>query len=213
MNGQKRDFDKDAAAWDQNPIRVKLAQDVAKAIIEATHIDNSIEAMDFGCGTGLLTTILSPLVKFITGIDNSEGMLNGLKMKIDHLQLNNVDPRIMNIDQAGSFDKHYNLIVTNMTMHHIENIEKLLKMFYNALYANGSLCIADLDEEQGLFHENNMGVFHFGFNREHLKKLLDQTGFKQIEIKTAAKITKPVKPDSQLREFTIFLITGKKIVS
>ena len=29
MDHQKRDFDKEAASWDENPARVKLADDVA----------------------------------------------------------------------------------------------------------------------------------------------------------------------------------------
>jgi len=33
MNGKQRDFDKEAAGWDDNPARVKLAADVASAIV------------------------------------------------------------------------------------------------------------------------------------------------------------------------------------
>ena len=32
MNIEKRDFDKEAASWDEHPARVKLAKDIAVAI-------------------------------------------------------------------------------------------------------------------------------------------------------------------------------------
>ena len=209
MTEPKRDFDKDAAGWDQNPVRVKLAQDVAKAITEEVQLDTTMDAMDFGCGTGLLTTSLSPCLNSITGVDTSEEMLKGLQKKIDYFKLNNIDTKVIEFDRQ-TFDAQYDLIVSNMTIHHIKDTEKLLRMFYDTLKEQGVLCISDLDEEGGQFHKDNTGVFHFGFNREQLQELFKRAGFSQIKVKTAAQVTKPAAPNGVLREFTIFLITGKK---
>lgn len=35
MNIEKKDFDKEAASWDENPARVKLSKDIAQAIADA----------------------------------------------------------------------------------------------------------------------------------------------------------------------------------
>ncbi len=67
MTIEKRDFDKAAPTWDQEPQRVKLASDVARAIAETAHPDRGMDVLDFGCGTGLLTLQLQPLVRSITG--------------------------------------------------------------------------------------------------------------------------------------------------
>ena len=73
----------------------------------------------------------------------------------------------------------------------------------------GRLCIADLDLEQGRFHTDNTGVFHFGFDREALCAALMQVGFHRVSVQTATHI---VKPDShqQPTSFSVFLISGEK---
>lgn len=45
----------EAASWDENPARMKLAEDVAHAIAQHVPIRSSFDALDIGCGTGLLT--------------------------------------------------------------------------------------------------------------------------------------------------------------
>ncbi len=76
MSTELRDFDKEAALWDENPGRVKVAKDVAAAILQNVTITADMRALDFGCGTGLVTLQLQPLVKSITGMDSSRGMLD-----------------------------------------------------------------------------------------------------------------------------------------
>ncbi len=54
MNAEKRDFDKEAASWDEHPARIKLANDITHAISEQIVLMPEMDIMDFGCGTGLL---------------------------------------------------------------------------------------------------------------------------------------------------------------
>ena len=62
MSTVKRDFDKEAALWDENPIRIKLASDIAESIFAETNFDGTQNVLDFGCGTGLLTFYIQPNV-------------------------------------------------------------------------------------------------------------------------------------------------------
>jgi hypothetical protein len=73
----------------------------------------------------------------------------------------------------------------------------------------GMICIADLDSEDGRFHESNEGVFHFGFEREDLIRIISGAGFKDVKSVTASVITKPVQR-RQNKKFSLFLITGSK---
>jgi hypothetical protein len=72
-----------------------------------------------------------------------------------------------------------------------------------------ALCIADLDPEGGLFHGDNTGVYHFGFDRKELRRALADAGFENIADATAAEVMKPAA-DGQLRRFTVFLMSGRK---
>ena len=165
--------------------------------------------LDFGCGTGLLTLQLQPLVHSITGLDSSSGMLAVLKRKIDGLKLANARTVLCDLEQGQKLPGRYDLVVSSMTLHHVPTIPPLLALFFNVLVPGGRLCIADLDVEQGRFHSDNTGVFHFGFDREALCASLVQAGFHRVSAQTAAHI---VKPDSQQlpTRFSVFLISGEK---
>ncbi len=191
MSTEKRDFDKEAAAWDENPARVKLADDVAAAIMRLVPLDAGMEALDFGCGTGLLTLRLAPRVRSITGVDSSQGMLDVLAAKVAREKLANVRTLRLDLDKGDTLPGSCDLIVSNMTLHHIERIDSLLGRFHEALSPSGWLCIADLDSEGGQFHSDNQGVFHFGFDRAALRQAFVDAGFENVQDTTAAEVTKP----------------------
>lgn len=209
MSDTKRNFDKDASSWDENPGRVKLVQDIADTIVREINLTPSMDVLDFGCGTGLLTFRLQPFVHSITGVDSSHGMLDVLNSKIKEQNLANIKTSFLDIEKEGVIKGSYNLITSSMTFHHIRNVGHILNQLYNALLPDGHICIADLDSDDGQFHESNEGVFHFGFDRKNLSNIMKKSGFQNIKCTTAAKITKAVH-GGRNREFTIFLIIGYK---
>ena len=152
MNIQKRDFNKEAASWDEVPHRVKLVQDIAKAISNEITLVSDADVLDFGCGTGLLSLQLRPLVRSVTGVDNSQGMLDVLKKKIDNQNLTNIRIQYRDVEKGDALDGCYHLIVSSMTFHHIREIGPLLDQFYRICAPCGHLCIADLDPDDGQFH-------------------------------------------------------------
>ena len=205
----RKDFDKEAAKWDSNPGRVKLAHDVAAAIINAIKLTKEMEVIDFGCGTGLLTLKLQPLVKNITGIDNSPGMLGVLESKVEAHQLSNVRTQHVDFEKGHRVEGHYDLIVSSMVLHHIPESLAVFKEWFSLLRPNGQVCFADLDSEDGGFHNDNTGVHHLGFDRAHLKQLLLEAGFSDVRDTTATTVTKEKDTQTKL-EFPIFLITATR---
>jgi ubiquinone/menaquinone biosynthesis C-methylase UbiE len=209
MSSERRDFDSAAANWDEKPARVQLAGDVAAAIMQQVALQPDMEVLDFGCGTGLLTLRLAPLVKSVTGVDSSRGMLDVLAAKIARQNVGNVRALLLDLEAGDALPDTYDLIVSSMTLHHIREIGPLLDRFYQALTPGGRLCLCDLDLDDGLFHDDNQGVFHSGFDRTSLRQALAAAGFEDIQDTTAAEVTKPTRL-GELRRFTIFLMTGRK---
>ena len=215
MNTEKRDFDKEAASWDENPVRVKLANDIIHAISEQIVLTPEMDIMDFGCGTGLLALKLQPLVCSVTGVDSSQGMLDIFNAKIAKLKLNKVNTVLVDLDKGDVLTGNYDLVLSNMTLHHIKDIEPLFAQFYEVTAPDGYLCIADLDLDDGQFHsppiaEDNTGVFHFGFDRPTLHKVFTEAGFDDVRSMTAAEVVKP-SIDGEMRRFSVFLMIGRKI--
>jgi ubiquinone/menaquinone biosynthesis C-methylase UbiE len=209
MTGQQRDFNAAAGTWDENPMRVKMAQDVARAIRDTIGLTPDMDVLDFGCGTGLLTLQLQPYVRTITGTDSSPGMLKVLTAKIGAGGLTSVRTSLFDPENPVSLEGEYDLIVSSMTFHHIPEIPTLLDILCSHLRPGGRLAIADLDREGGRFHDSNEGVFHFGFDRALLKKEMEDAGFAKVRNRTAAIIHKSC-PVCQDRSFTVFLMTAGK---
>ena len=209
INSKKRNFDQEAAKWDQIPGRVKVVQDIAQSMIRELTLTPDMDVLDFGCGTGLLTFALQPFVHSITGVDSSKGMLDVFKIKIKEQNLNNVKAIYLDLDHGGVLSGSYHLVVSSMTLHHIKEIGPLFNQFHQVLYPSGTLCVADLDSDDGQFHGNNNGVFHDGFNREDLSRMFMSAGFNGMRAIQAAQIEKPVG-EGKSRFFTIFLMIGRK---
>lgn len=203
------DFEKEAATWDANPKRVKLAKDVAEAIIRVLEPAPHMEALDFGCGTGLVTLRLQPLVRSITGADSSPGMLAVLQDKVKNHGLSNVRTQLVDFEKGETLEGQFHLLVSSMTMHHVRDTAALLRLWFDLLLPGGLLGVADLDPEDGSFHGDNTGIFHLGFERSRLQALLENTGFRQVRATTAASMVKEIAGGEE-REFSVFLITGRK---
>jgi len=209
INNQISVFNSKADSWDQEARRVKLASDVGDAIAKAVSLDSSMDALDFGCGTGLLTLKLQPFVHSIMGVDSSSGMIGVLNEKIKDAEFTNVKTECLDLATGDILDGQYSLIVSSMVFHHIKNIEHLLETLYKALSPGGFICIADLDSEDGQFHDSNDGVFHLGFDRAALRELFFKAGFVGVKAFSAATLTK-ITSEGQNREFGVFLMVGCK---
>ena len=72
------------------------------------------------------------------------------------------------------------------------------------LHSGGRIALADLDREDGSFHEDRKGVFHLGFERSELQLLLTRAGFADLGATTAIVTRK------EEHDYPIFLITGQK---
>ncbi len=209
MADRKRDFDSDAQRWDENPGKVKLANDIADSILEEVDFKPDMDALDFGCGTGLVTLRLQPYVRTITGVDSSRGMLDILDQKIKKLELKNVRTSLINTDEGDTLEGRYNLIVSSMTFHHVGDVKFVLDQFARVALPSAYLCVADLDLDRGLFHEDSTGVAHSGFDRAGLRHMFMDAGFEDVRHRIAAKVTKPVR-ENVMTDFSIFLMIGRK---
>lgn len=209
MATEKRNFDKEAAAWDENPARVRLAGDIAEAIARRVAPTPDMDVLDFGCGTGLVSLALASRVRSVTGIDSSQGMLDVFAAKVARLGLTHVHTRLCDLDAGNVLTGTYHLVVSSMTLHHIRSVGPLLAQFHRVLAPGGRLCIADLDPDGGQFHADHTGVFHMGFERSALRRAFEEAGFANVQDGTAAEMSRPAA-NGEMRRFTVFLMSGRK---
>jgi ubiquinone/menaquinone biosynthesis C-methylase UbiE len=201
------EFDQKAQAWDAKPIRVERAQAVADGIKAAVPLSPHMTALEYGCGTGLLSFALQPYLGHITLADSSSGMLAVLRDKIAATNIQNLMPVQLDLMIDPLPTERYHLIYTLLTLHHIPDTDRLLRAFYDLLDTPGTLCVADLDKEDGTFHEDEFHG-HLGFDREELAAQVKSIGFQSVHFSTVFHMIKEVQ--GVTKDFPIFLMVARK---
>jgi 2-polyprenyl-3-methyl-5-hydroxy-6-metoxy-1,4-benzoquinol methylase len=170
-------FNEVANEWD-SPHKVKLIGLTGNKIKENVDLDNKLDILDFGCGTGLLAGEFIDHAKSIVGVDTSEGMLEVFDNKFSNFD--NITRKNINLEDGKGLECKFDLIVSSMVFHHLNDPNKTLSILKEHLNENGKIAIVDLDKEDGTFHPDNkkMGVKHFGFAKDEIASWAEENGLK-----------------------------------
>ena len=195
-------FTEKAKEWDTNEMVRQLSAAVGSSILDNVSLNKSMHVMDFGAGTGLISAHVAPLVDKVFAVDTSTAMLEKLAAKPE-LQ-GKVVPICQDILDKP-LNNQFDLVMSAMALHHVENTNKLVQRFTEHLKLGGIIALADLDKEDGTFHpEDVQGVFHHGFDRSALQAILESHGFEDIRFVTAHTV------EREDNAFPIFLVTAIK---
>lgn len=205
LDNNKNEFDAKAATWD-TPEKIERAQIMADAILaNSAELDSALE---YGCGTGLVSLALRGKIKKIVLADISDGMLAVIKQKIQSLQLDNLFPVKLDLTIETPPADRFNLIYSLQTLHHIPNTQQIIEVFYLMLKDGGRLFIADLDLEDGSFHGEGFDG-HNGFVREELRSLAISVGFRDVKFQNIYSIIKTTA-NGESRVYPLFLMIAIK---
>jgi ubiquinone/menaquinone biosynthesis C-methylase UbiE len=200
-------FDQSAAGWDADPTKVERAMAVAQGIRASVQLSPNLSALEYGCGTGLLSFALQADLGQITLVDSSRGMLDVLEQKIASAGIHNMTPLRADFIIDPLPEAQVQLIYTLMTLHHIPDTDQILKSFYTLLDTPGYLCVADLDREDGSFHGHDFSG-HPGFDRDELAEKAGRAGFKQVAFTTV--FNTPREVGASVVYFPLFLMLATK---
>ncbi len=193
-------FDTAARDWDQRPMSQQLAA-VPPRLLAQVPFAASDHVLDFGAGTGLLSTAIAPQVAQVTALDMSAAMLQVLAEK----GFANITP--LQQDIFAGLPGRYHAIVSCMALHHVADTGALLQAFADALHPGGRIALVDLYPEDGSFHGDNAakGVQHFGFAPEALRELAQTAGLRGLAFTEILRMR-----HRNGREYPLFLMTGHK---
>ena len=97
----------------------------------------------------------------------------------------------------------FDLIVTSLVLHHVRHLDPVLAGFAQLLVPDGYLAIADLDAEDGSFHDHDFDGHH-GFDRAELSDRLASAGFIDIRVRDCTRI------DRDGTGYSVFLATARR---
>jgi ubiquinone/menaquinone biosynthesis C-methylase UbiE len=199
-------FDDAASTWDDDAGHEERQVAVARAIEEAVTLNSRTRALDVGAGTGRLSILLSDRVGSVVVTDPSAGMVHVAREKIRAAGLGD-RLRAVQVDLAAEPpDGRYDVAWSSMALHHVQDLDRLLRSVAKLLVSGGRLAIADLDEDRdGAFHADKAHFEgHHGFDRQRLAEQLADAGFVEVRFVDATTIVKGG------REFGVFLCTATK---
>lgn len=200
-------FNNVAKKWD-NKRRIERAKIISDEIKNNIVKEENKSVLEFGCGTGLISFNLVDYFNKITLIDNSEEMIKVVDNKIKTFNINNMKSICCDLENYN-ISENYDVVYTSMVLHHIVNVEDIIRRFYSLLNNKGKLCIIDLNKEDGRFHEEeNDFNGHNGFSQIELKEVLSQVGFSNIKSYTFYNGVKDVNKEKV--EYSLFIMIGKK---
>jgi len=204
----KERFDTKAATWDTNPVRAALGKAISERLSQLLETSpQKPDLFDYGCGTGTDVLPVANKCASVTGCDFSEGMLRQFETNAASIGLTNVSTTQRDLSTEALPMERYDLVHCAMVMHHIEDVPAMLARFKALLRPGGRLSLADLETEDGTFHEDNTGVAHFGFATQWIVAELEKLGLKDVQVKIIHTSERP--RNGQMRGYPIFHATAR----
>jgi len=200
------EFDQKAHDWDMSKMHLERSLAVAGQLKALIPFKPNMKALEFGAGTGLLSFYLKDLFSEITLMDSSQEMLKMAEQKMEAADLLKFKTRFFNLEKEKYNGNTFDIIYSQMVLHHITDINEILQKFYGMLNPDGILAIADLYKEDGSFHGEEV-IVHKGFDPVKLTEILHQLGFCDIKVSPCFVIRKEI-PHAEVKEYPVFLLTA-----
>ena len=174
-------WDECANTWDSDTVALAYAEDAFSSLIKVVDLTGK-HVLDFGCGTGLLSQKISPSVKDIVALDNSEAMIE----QLDRKGLDNVEPVVDMLTRGlvaihPAFRNQFDLVVASSVCGLIPNYVDVSDIIYTLLEKGGQFIhwdwlASDESEIQTM-------------TPERVERVLTGVGFSEVNISTPFEVT------------------------
>ncbi|SHK14311.1 class I SAM-dependent methyltransferase [Desulforamulus aeronauticus] len=164
----------------ETPERIQIAKVSSNAIREYLVDTRDKNAIDFGCGTGLVGMNLLNNFNSILFLDTSQNMLNQIKQKILSSNIQNAATLCFDFEKDNLLDLHADYIFMAQVLLHINDVELVLSRLYEVLNENGHLLIVDFDKNEKIVSD----MVHNGFDQIELIDSMTKIGYRDIQSKT-----------------------------
>src|SRR5699024_2892582 len=129
---------------DEEPGHAERADAVASAITNRLQLNEGTVLLEYGAGTGMVTERLAHHVGDITLADTSEGMREVMEQKAAAGRFGRPVSIIdLDLNRDPLPEQRFDLIVTVLTLHHIQPHEPVLTAFASLLEPGGHLAVVD----------------------------------------------------------------------
>lgn len=163
--------------------------------------------VDLGSGAGndcFVARAITGETGKIIGIDMTETMINKARENAEKLNFNNVEFRLGDIEKIPITSNVADVVISNCVLNLVPDKQKVFSEIYRILKPNAHFCISDVVLKGELPNplknaaEMYAGCVSGALQKEEYLTIIDNAGFKNIEIKTEKQI---IIPDDILSNF------------
>jgi ubiquinone/menaquinone biosynthesis C-methylase UbiE/DNA-binding transcriptional ArsR family regulator len=192
-------FSSSAGQWDR--VRDDLFGESFHLAALPAFADAEWTVGDLGCGTGQLTAALAPFVRRVIAVDASAAMLQAAKKRLQGFE--NVELRRSDLETLPIDDERLDAATLALVLHHLPDPGRALAEVARVLKPQGRLLVVDMLPHDRESYRQQMGHVWLGFSEEHVRRILDESGFGDVRIV-------PLSPDPKSKGPGLFVATAKK---
>src|ERR1700730_11874914 len=135
---------------------------------------------DLGCGTGVVSAALASFVARVVAVDASPAMLQAARKRLRGFD--NIDLRRGELEALPIDDARLDAATLMLVLHHVPEPERALAEVARVLKPGGRLIVVDMLPHDRDNYRQQMGHVWLGFSREHVHRLLSDSGFGDTRI-------------------------------
>ena len=172
-------FDEMAARY-ETPQRVQVANTIAGVIRPHLAGCAGKNAIDYGCGTGLVGLQLAGCFGSILLVDASPQMVELVRDKIDQNGIPGASALCADFAGGVPAGLSADCILMVQVLLHIPDTKRILRQMYDVLNPSGHILIVDFDKNEAVTHER----VHNGFVQADLADMMERIGYAKASSET-----------------------------
>lgn len=148
--------------------------------------------LDYGCGTGIITTAIAKDVKEIHALDYSDKMIDVAKRKAERKKITNISFITSSIEDCSFSDETFDVVLAANVLCYIKEDERIIRQIHRLLKPDGIfLSVTDcLDEKksfaaglEGFLSRIGLLPFIRFYDEKLLEHLVENNQFEILETK------------------------------
>ncbi|WP_419949771.1 ArsR/SmtB family transcription factor [Candidatus Palauibacter sp.] len=192
-------FSESAAEWDA--LRDDLYGSDARFAALFGLLDPEWVVGDLGAGTGTLTDMIAPFVKWVVAVDRSPEMLAAAAVRLG--ERDNVDIREGELESLPVDAGELDLAVLMLVLHFAVEPRRVLAEAARALAPGGRLLILDMRAHDREEYRETMGHLWLGFTEDQMREWTRLAGFEAYR-------HIPIAPEPEASGPALFAATARK---
>ncbi len=185
--------------WDR--LRGELFGESFAAEALLSFLDPGWVMADLGCGTGMTTEQLAPVVRRVIAVDREPEMLNTARRRLE--RFDNVEYHQDDLTALSIADGSVDAAIVSLVMVYMHEPEAATREVARILKPGGRAMVVDLVAHDREVYLHTMGHQHLGFNEAAVRRWAEDAGLSDVRYRR-------LRADTRAKGPGLFVATMKK---